>query len=126
MASPVKSPEHCDGSVSVNFLGHIRNVEYFDMEPNVSLNTDYIDMLIEHELGLDEDPYETGLDLNESLKELSFPYLAQEPKVSAEELARLDELADKVEVRVSLDFMCISLRICLPMLKTSTLVLLEP
>ena len=93
----------------------LRNVECLDMEPNVSLNNDDIDTLIQHELGLDEDPYETGLDLNKSLKGLSFPYSAQEPNVSAEELARLDELADRVEVSVFLDFRCFNLTTCLQM-----------
>ena len=62
-------------------LGYIGNMSH--IEPNVPLQSDDLDTLIQHELGLDEDPYETGLDLNESLKEVSCPYSEQEPNVSA-------------------------------------------
>jgi len=61
MASPQKSGRH-------DLLGCIRNVEALDIEPNVSLQSDDLDTLIQHELNLDDDPYETGLDLKESLK----------------------------------------------------------
>ena len=64
-----------------------------------SLQSDDLDTLIQHELNLDDDPYETCLDLKESLKKLSFPYSAQEPNVSSEELQRLDAIADQVEVQ---------------------------
>jgi hypothetical protein len=102
MASPQKSGRHGDGPTRptiVNLLGCIRSVEALDIEPDVSLQCDDLDTLIQHELNLDDDPYETGLDLNESLKELSFPYSAQEPNVSSEELQRLDAIADQVEVQ---------------------------
>jgi len=80
-------------------LGCIRSVEALDIEPDVSLQCDDLDTLIQHELNLDDDPYETCLDLKESLKKLSFPYSAQEPNVSSEELQRLDAIADQVEVQ---------------------------
>lgn len=102
MASPQKSGRHGDGPTRptiVNLLGCIRSVEALDIEPDVSLQCDDLDTLIQHELNLDDDPYETCLDLKESLKKLSFPYSAQEPNVSSEELQRLDAIADQVEVQ---------------------------
>eukprot|EP00435_Cladocopium_sp_Y103_P015748 s3802_g3.t2 len=99
MASPQKTGRHGDGPGSVNLLGCIRNIECLDIEPDVALQCDDVDTLIQHELNLNEDPYEEGLDLDASLKELSFPYSAEEPAVSYEELQRLDAIADMVEVQ---------------------------
>eukprot|EP00435_Cladocopium_sp_Y103_P033021 s4108_g8.t1 len=99
MASPQKIGRHGDRQSGVNLLGCIRNIECLDIEPDVPLQCDDVDTLIQHELSLNDDPYEEGLDLDKSLKELSFPYSAQEPNVSAEELQRLDAIADIVEVQ---------------------------
>eukprot|EP00435_Cladocopium_sp_Y103_P020660 s1870_g5.t1 len=99
MASPQKTGKHGDGPSGVNLLGCIRNIECLDIESDVPLEYDDVDALIQHELNLNDDPYEEGLDLGESLKELSFPYTAQEPTVSEEELQRLDAISDMVEVQ---------------------------
>eukprot|EP00435_Cladocopium_sp_Y103_P010280 s4269_g2.t1 len=99
MASPQKTGRHGDGPGRVNLLGCIRNIECLDIEPDVALQCDDVDTLIQHELNLNEDPYEEGLDLDASLKELSFPYSAEEPAVSHEEPQRLDAIADMVEVQ---------------------------
>ena len=48
--SPEKSPKR-DGD-------GIRQVEHLDIEPHVSLEIDDLDILIEHELNLEEDPYD--------------------------------------------------------------------
>eukprot|EP00435_Cladocopium_sp_Y103_P049708 s2334_g15.t1 len=99
MASLQKTGRHDDRPSGVNLLGCIRNIECLDIEPDVPLQYDDVDTLIQHVLNLNDDPYEEWLDLGESLKELSFPYSAQEPNVSAEELQRLDAIADMVEVQ---------------------------
>ena len=49
-------------------------------------------------MNLNEDPYETMDDVGPNLDELSFPYTPQEPELSADELQRLDSIADQVEV----------------------------
>ena len=59
---------------------------------------DEVDTMIQHELNLNEDPYETMDDVGPNLDELSFPYSPQEPELSADELQRLDSIADQVEV----------------------------
>ena len=59
---------------------------------------DEVDTMIQHELNLNEDPYETMDDVGPNLDELSFPYTPQEPELSADELQRLDSIADQVEV----------------------------
>eukprot|EP00435_Cladocopium_sp_Y103_P009347 s5372_g2.t1 len=99
MASPQKTRRHGDDPGSVNLLGCIRNIESLDIEPDVALQCDDVDTLIQHELNLNEDPCEEGLGLDASLKELSFPHSAEEPTVSHEELQRLDAIADMVEVQ---------------------------
>jgi hypothetical protein len=75
MMSPAKASKH-ESSGSVNLLGAIRNIEHLDIEPDVPLHSDNVDALIQHELNLDEDPYEVEIDVGACLKELSFPYTA--------------------------------------------------
>ena len=91
MMSPEKSPKRDGDSV--------RQIEHLDIEPHVSLESDDLDILIEHELDLSEDPYDVDLNMAASLKELSFPYSVQEPDVPADELQRLDAIADQVEIQ---------------------------
>ena len=98
MMSPAKASQH-ESSGSVNLLGAIRNIEHLDIEPDVPLHSDDVDALIQHELNLDEDPYEVEIDMNACLKELSFPYTPHEPELSQEDLQELDALADQVEVQ---------------------------
>ena len=82
----------------LDFLGQILKIEHLDIEPDVNLEVDEIDTMIQHELNLNEDPYETMDDVGPNLDELSFPYSPQEPELSADELQRLDSIADQVEV----------------------------
>ena len=70
-----------------------------DIEPNASLESDELDILIEHEVDLDEDPHDVDLDMPASLKERSFPYSVQEPDVPADELQRLNAIADQFEIQ---------------------------
>ena len=62
MMSPAKASKH-ESSGSVNLLGAIRNIEHLDIEPDVPLRSDDVDALIQHELNLDEDPYEVEIDI---------------------------------------------------------------
>ena len=64
MMSPEKSPKRDGDSV--------RQIEHLDIEPHVSLESDDLDILIEHELDLSEDPYDVDLNMAASLKELSY------------------------------------------------------
>ena len=48
---------------------------------------------------LDEDPHDVDLDMPASLKERSFPYSVQEPDVPADELQRLNAIADQFEIQ---------------------------
>ena len=98
MMSPAKASKHESGG-GVNLLGAIRNIEHLDIEPDVPLHSDDVDALIQHELNLDEDPYEVEIDMNACLKELSFPYTPHEPELSQEDLQKLDAIADQVEVQ---------------------------
>ena len=98
MASPAKSIKH-DGPGSINLLGCIQNVEHLDIELDVPLQQDDLDLLVQHQLDLHNEPYESEKDMQAFLKELSFPYTPQEPELSAEELEKLDSLADKVETQ---------------------------
>ena len=96
MASPSKVSRH-DGSIDL--LGFIRNIEHLDIEPEVQFGDDDL-TLLEHELHLHEEPYEDDeVTMANHLKELSFPYTPQEPELSADELQRLDALADEVEIK---------------------------
>ena len=100
MTLPSKAARHDDEKRGdVNLLGCIRNIECLDIEPDAPLQYEDVDTLIQHELNLNDDPYEEDLDLEKSLKELTFPYSAEEPNVSADELQRLDAIADMVEVQ---------------------------
>ena len=56
-------------------------------------------MLVQHQLDLQDKPYESEKDMQAFLKELSFPYTPQEPEFSAEELEKLDSLEDEVETQ---------------------------
>jgi hypothetical protein len=100
MMSPNKVRKHGDGPGSVNLLGQLRQIEHLDIEPDVSLEEQDIDTMLQHELNLEEDPYEPISELNGHIKELSYPYTPQEPELTAEELQRLDSIADQVEFSV--------------------------
>ena len=65
MMSPAKASKH-----GVNLIGAICNIEHLDIEPDVPLHSDDVDALIQHELNLDEDPYEVEIDVSACLKEL--------------------------------------------------------
>ena len=65
--------KHSDAG-DVSLLSAIRNIEHFDIEPDVPLGSDDVDALIQQELNLDENPCEGELDITTSLQERSFPY----------------------------------------------------
>ena len=98
MMSPAKASKH-DTAGGISLLGVIRNIEHLDIEPDVPFSSDNVDALIQHELNLDEDPYEVEIDVGACLKELSYPYTPQEPDLPQEELQKLDALADQVEIQ---------------------------
>ena len=98
MMSPAKASKH-DTTGEISLLGVIRNIEHLDIEPDVPFSSDNVDALIQHELNLDEDPYEVEIDVGACLKELSYPYTPQEPDLPQEELQKLDALADQVEIQ---------------------------
>ena len=98
MMSPNKVAKHGDGPGSVNLLGQLRQIEHLDIEPDVSLQEQDFDTVLQHELSLEEDPYEPINELSDNMKELSYPYTPHEPELTAEELQRLDSIADRVEV----------------------------
>ena len=98
MMSPNKVAKHGDGPGSVNLLGQLRQIEHLDIEPGVSLQEQDFDTVLQHELSLEEDPYEPINELSDNMKELSYPYTPHEPELTAEELQRLDSIADRVEV----------------------------
>ena len=61
MMSPNKIAKHGDGPGSVNLLGPLRQIEHLDIEPNVVLivlQEEDFDVMLQHELNLDEDPSE--------------------------------------------------------------------
>ena len=80
MASPAKSIKH-NGPGSINLLGCIRNVEHLDIELDVPLQQDDVDLLVQHQLDLQDEPYESEKDMQAFLKEPSFPYTPQEMKL---------------------------------------------
>ena len=97
MASPAKVTKH---GGSIDFLGFIRNIEHMDVEPEVQFEDADVATLLEHELHLHEEPYEDDeVTIASHLKELSFPYTPQEPELPADELQRLDAIADEVEIK---------------------------
>ena len=98
MMSPNKVAKHGDGPGSVNLLGQLRQIEHLDIEPDVSLQEQDFDTVLQHELSLEEDPYEPINELSDNMKELNYPYTPHEPELTAEELQRLDSIADRVEV----------------------------
>ena len=95
---PVSKAAKRDDTGHLGLLGQILKIEHLDIEPDVNLEIDEVDTMIQHELNLNEDPYETMDDEGPNLDELSFPYSSQEPELSADELQRLDSIADQVEV----------------------------
>eukprot|EP00435_Cladocopium_sp_Y103_P066792 s50_g29.t1 len=97
MMSPAKEAKHNEPG-SVNLLGRILKLEHMEIEPNVDMSTDDVDFMVEHELSLDENPYEAVDEMAERLKQLSFPYPPQEPAVDPMELQRLDAIADQLEI----------------------------
>ena len=70
-------------------------IEHLDIEPDVNFEMDEVDTMIQHELNLNEDPYEIMDDVGPNVDELSFPYSPQEPELSADELQRLESIADQ-------------------------------
>ena len=98
MMSPNKVAKHGDGPGSVSLLGQLRQIEHLDIEPDVSLQEQDFDTVLQHELSLEEDPYEPINELSDNMKELNYPYTPHEPELTAEELQRLDSIADRVEV----------------------------
>eukprot|EP00435_Cladocopium_sp_Y103_P030053 s1683_g7.t1 len=62
MMSPAKEAKH-DEPGSVNLLGRILKLEHLDIEPNVDMSADDVDFMVEHELNLDENPYEAVDDM---------------------------------------------------------------
>ena len=95
---PVNKVAKRDDTGHLGLLGQILKIEHLDIEPDVDLEMDEVDTMIQHELNLNEDPYETMDDVGPNVDELSFPYSPQEPELSADELQRLDSIADQVEV----------------------------
>ena len=86
MMSPNKIAKHGDSSGSVNLLGQLRQIEHLDIEPDVVLQEQDFDVMLQHELNLDEDPYEHVSELSNRMKELSYPYSPQEPQLEPDEL----------------------------------------
>ena len=76
----------------------MRQIEHLNIEPDVSSEEQDFDVMLQHELNLEEDPYEPISELNNSMKELSYPDSPQEPELNADELQRLDSIADQVEI----------------------------
>ena len=79
-------------------LNNCDKLNILDIEPDVVLQEQDFDVVLQHELNLDEDPYEPVSELNNRMKELSYPYSPQEPELDADELQRLDSIADQVEI----------------------------
>jgi len=74
MMSPNKVAKYGDGPGSVNLLGQLRQIEHLDIEPEVALQEQDFDVMLQHELNLEEDPYEPISELSNRMKELSYPY----------------------------------------------------
>ena len=55
MASPAKAIKHDDPG-SINLLGCIQNVEHLDIELDVPLQQDDVDLLVQHQLDLQDEP----------------------------------------------------------------------
>ena len=64
------------------------------------LQEDDVDLLVQHQLDLQYERYESEADVQALLKERSFPYTPQEPELSAEELERLDSWPTKLRRNV--------------------------
>ena len=73
MMSPNKVSKHGDGPGSVNLLGQLRQIEHLDIEPDISSQEQDFETILQHELSLDEDPYEPINELSDHMKELSYP-----------------------------------------------------
>ena len=54
-------------------LGQLRQIEHLDTEPDVALEEQDFDVMLQHELNLEEDPYEPISELSNRMKELSYP-----------------------------------------------------
>ena len=81
---PVNKAAKRDDTGHLGLLGQILKIEQLDIEPDVNLEMDEVDTMIQHELNLNEDPYETMDDVGPNVDELSFPYSPQEPELSAD------------------------------------------
>jgi len=95
MMSPNKVAKHGDGPGGVNLLGQMLKIEHLDIELDVTLEDQDFHTILQHELNLEEDPYGH---ICAHMKEPSYPNSPQEPEFSAEELQRLDSIADQVEI----------------------------
>ena len=95
---PVSKAAKLDDTGHLGLWGQILKIEHLDIEPDVNFEMDEVDTMIQHELNLNEDPYEIMDDVGPNVDELSFLYSPQEPELSADELQRLDSIADQVEV----------------------------
>jgi hypothetical protein len=98
MMSPNKVAKHGDGPGGVKLLGQMLKIEHLDIELDVTLEDQDFHTILQHELNLEEDPYEHISELSAHMKEPSYPNSPQEPAFSAEELQRLDSIADQVEI----------------------------
>ena len=99
MMSPTKIAKHGDGPDSVNLLGQLRQIEHLDIEPDVVLQEQDFDVMLQHELNLDEDPYEHVSRAQQPHgRNSAYPYGPQEPQLEPDELQRLDSIADQVEI----------------------------
>ena len=56
---PVNKAAKRDDTGHLGLLGQILKIEHLDIEPDVNLEMDEVDTMIQHELDLSEDPYET-------------------------------------------------------------------
>ena len=88
--SPNKIARHDDGPGGVTLLGQVLKLEHLDIEPEVFLEEQEVDTVLQHGLNLEEDPDESISDLRACIKELSYPCTPQ--------LQRLDSIADQVEI----------------------------
>ena len=58
----------------MNLPGQVLKLEQLDIEPEVCLEEQDVDTLLQHGLNLEEDPDESISDLSACIKELSYPY----------------------------------------------------
>ena len=81
---PVSKAAKLDDTGHLGLWGQILKIEHLDIEPDVNFEMDEVDTMIQHELNLNEDPYEIMDDVGPNVDELSFLYSPQEPELSAD------------------------------------------